>query len=259
MAKLGSSWFWLAFVSLAIMELSSCNKRKLFDGPNSYNEDFEQSAVLSDYLKSGDSAWSFTQQTLPGNLIQLDNTLSTSGSQCMKFIANPTSSTLSKSSISKQNFAFWEKETMCVEADYRIQGNDPLEWLFLLDLEEKTAIGAGPGMRLALVGNQLRYEFKFNQPDVTQNAATSVDFPRDQWVHLKVEVYLHHKKKGSLKVWQDNVWILEKDGIKTLPKDLLFVQQGTKKMYNSVEIGATANPSSELAVVYVDNLKVYKK
>ncbi len=187
--------------------------------------------------------------------------MSSDGNQCMRFFALPTiDGNLSKCSMSKQDMAFWENDTMVVEADYFLEGNDPLEWLFLLDLEEQTAIGAGPGMRLALVENALRFEFKFNQDDALQlNPSSPVQFPRNQWVNIKVEADLHHKKKGALRVWQDGVLILDKSNIKTLPTDVLYNQQGTKKMISSVEIGATANASADTAIVRVDHFSVYKK
>jgi hypothetical protein len=50
--------------------------------------------------------------------------------------------------------------------------------------------------------------------------------------------------------------IIEENNTKTLPKDLLYNQQGTKGMYTSIEIGITANSYSNNAIVYADDFSI---
>lgn len=242
---------------LCLLLLMSCDKKVIFDGPEFYEDGFESYASLNDLLVEDDLNWSFTQQTLDGNEITVDTNRVHSGFQSLHFEGSGTTQdVLSKCSISKQNMAFWDGETMRVTAWYYIEGNAPLEWLFLLDLEEQTAIGAGPGMRVVLVENQLRIEHKFNEPDIVQNAATPITFPRDQWVEIIWEVKLSQKDKGTVKLWQDGELIVEAEGRRTLPEDLLYFQQGTKGMYSSVEFGITANPSADDLSLWVDDVKI---
>ena len=89
--------------------------------------------------------------------------------------------------------AFWKGETVRLSAWYYIEGTQNLNWLFLMDLEEQTPIGAGPGMRLALVDNQLRIEHKFNEKDIKQQ--NPISFPRNEWVEIVWEIKLERKKK----------------------------------------------------------------
>ncbi len=235
-----------------------CSKEKHFDGPDFYQDGFESYSTLSELLKDDDVKWSFTQLTKPENSISVDSTFAHSGNKSLKFVAAKSTEQLSKCSIAKQNMAFWEDETIRVSAWYYLQGTQTAEWLFLFDLEEQTAIGAGPGMRLALVKNKLRVEYKFNERDITQTEGQEIDFPRDQWVEITWEVKLSQKDKGSVKLWQDGQLILDTKNNRTLPKDILYSLQGTKGMYSSIEIGATANSKDSDLILWVDDIKFEK-
>jgi hypothetical protein len=52
---------------LLILLGTSCNKEKLFDGPDSFNDDFESYQTLDEMLLDNDVKWSFTQNTYSGN------------------------------------------------------------------------------------------------------------------------------------------------------------------------------------------------
>lgn len=236
-----------------------CKKKQFFDGPNFYQDDFEVYSSLSDLLLSDDQLWSFTQLTRPENTIVVDTSNVHSGNKSLKFNAQKSDDEgASKSSISKQNMAFWEGETVRMSAWYFIEGTNALDWLFLMDLEEQATIGAGPGMRLAMVDNKLRVEYKFNEKDIVQPTDQEIDFPRNQWVEVVWEVKLSRKKKGTVKLWQNGQLILETKKNTTLPKDLLYFQQGTKGMYSSCEIGITANSKDNNLIIWVDDIKFEK-
>ncbi len=241
--------------------LISCNKKKIFDGPNAYSDDFESYSTLEQMLPDNDVKWSFTQLTYSDNTIEVDSSFAHTGSKSIHFKASKSTNEqgASKASIAKQNMAFWANEILVVEGWYFIAGNDSADWLFLLDLEEQTAIGAGPGMRLAMVDGSLRVEHKYNNPDILQLNSTPVPMPRNQWVHIRFETKLSQKKKGYVKVWQDDVLIIDQNNWKTLPKDVLYFQQGTKGMYSSIEFGITANTHDSDMEVWVDDIQIMKK
>ena len=141
---------------------------------------------------------------------------------------------------------------------YFIEGTNALDWLFLFDLEEQTAIGAGPGMRLALVNKQLLVEYKFYESSILQPIGQEIDFPRNEWVEIVWEVKLSQKNEGTVKLWQNGILIIDTKNNRTLPKDLLYSQQGTKGMYSSVEIGITANSKDNDLTIWVDDI-LFKK
>ena len=246
-------------ILIYVILLIGCSKEKYFDGPEFYEDGFESYLSFDSLLSYDDINWSFSQLTKEGNHIAIDSGQVHSGSQSLKFSAiRSDEEVLSKCSIAKQNMAFWEGETVRVTAWYYMEGTDTHEWLFLLDMEEQVAIGAGPGIRLALVNNQLRMEYKFYEKDVVQTAGQEIDFPRNQWVELIWEVRLSQKNNGTVKLWQDRQLILNSNNITTLPKDILYSLQGTKGMYSSLEIGITANSRDSDLTVLVDDVKIEK-
>ena len=249
----------LLLIFTAIGCFIGCNKVRYFDGPDFYQDSFEAYATLNDLLLPDDQAWSFIQLTKGLNTIEVDTTHVHNGNRSLKFFAKKTDQDgASKASIAKQNMAFWEGETVRLSAWYFIDGSSSLEWLFLMDLEEQTAIGAGPGMRLALVDNKLRVEYKFNEKDVTQLTGQEIDFPRNQWVEVVWEVKLSQKNKGAVRLWQNGQLIIDSKQNRTLPKDLLYFQQGTKGIYSSCEIGITANSKDSDLTLWVDDVKFEK-
>ena len=236
--------------------LSACNKKKFFDGPNNYVDDFESYTSFDQLTEGDDVKWSFTQITREANTIELSTEQAHSGLNSVKFHAlSGADGDASKASLVKQKMAFYEGETVRVSVWYYIEGTQSLDWLFLLDLEEQTAIGAGPGMRVANINsaNNAIVEFKYPEPNMYQESSS---LPRDQWFELTLETKLSQKKKGWIKLYQDGQLILEKSKMQTLPKDILYQIQGTKGMYTSVEIGITANSRDNNSVIYADDFSI---
>lgn len=247
------------YILLISVLVSSCNKEEFFKGPNFFEDNFETYSSLSDLLIDDDQLWSLTQLTRDQNTINVDTLNFHSGNKSLKFKAKKTTNgDASKSSIMKQNMAFWNGETVRMTAWYYIEGIESLEWLFLMDLEEQTAVGTGPGMRLALVNNQLRVEHKFLEDDIVQTTGTEIDLPRNEWVEIIWEVKLSTKDKGAVKLWQNGQLIIDTKNNRTLPKDLLYFQQGTKGMYSSIEVGITANSDDNDLTMWVDDIKFEK-
>ena len=244
-------------ISFFLILCCSCNKERFFDGPDFYHDDFESYFESGELISYDDINWSFTQLTLEGNNITVDTNNVHSGNKSLKFTAlKSDDQEVSKCSLSKQNMAFWEGETLRITAWYFIEGTNSLDWLFLCDMEEQALVGAGPGMRLALVNNQLRVEYKFNEKDIVQAIGQEIDFPRNQWVELIWEVKLSQKNKGTVKLWQNGQLIIDGNNKRTLPKDVLYSLQGTKGMYSSIEIGITANSRDNDLTMWADDVTI---
>ncbi|MGB1102832.1 MAG: heparin lyase I family protein [Crocinitomicaceae bacterium] len=242
---------------ILLIPLIACNKEELFDGPDTYFDDFEAYSEKEDLQDGDNELWSFFQLTRDENQITIDTTIVHSGNKAVRFECQPgEEGDASKCSINKQFMAFWEGETVHVDFWLYQEGNESAQWLFLFDLEEKVPVGAGPGIRIAIVDDQITVEHKFPNPNIHQADETAIPFPRDQWVHLSFETKLSRKKKGYIKVWQDDVMIIEQNDWQTLPKDILYFQQGTKGGYSQIEFGITANSQDARHVMYVDDVNV---
>ena len=246
----------LIFISLVLM-LFACSKEKYYGGSNTYSDDFESYGHIDSLLDGNDVNWSFFQITRDANYMIVDTTFAHTGNQCIQFNAAPSDDEgASKCSMVRQKMAFWEGEIVSISAWYYLVGTEDAEWLFIMDLEENTAIGAGPGMRLAIVENQLLVEHKYFNPNIKQKEGSEIDFPRDQWVNVRFEALLSQKEKGWVKVYQDDVLIIDQDDWQTQPNDILYAQQGTKGIYSGVEFGLTANTKDNAMTLYVDDIEV---
>lgn len=241
-----------------LMLAFSCKKEKVFDGPDYYSDGFESYNSIDSIIDGDNEKWSFFQLTYEGNNVSIDSLITHSGNRSVKSEAKAANNEngASKASINKQFMAFFEGETVQVDFWIYIVGEAEANWMFIFDLEEKVPIGAGPGMRLALVENELTLEHKFPNPNVHQNEEDAVKMPRDQWVHIRFETLLSRKKKGYVKVYQDDVLVIETKNWKTLPSDILYFQQGTKGMYDQIEFGITANSQDNDMIMYVDDIEV---
>lgn len=244
---------------LSIALFSSCQNEEISGSSNFFQDDFEHYNKLSELILHNSNLWSFVQATKLGNSVTIDTLKSHSGSKSLKFTAKKSDdSEVSKSSIVKQNISFLKDETIRISAWYFIEGTNSLQWLFLMDLEEKINIGANPGMRLALVDDKLRVEYKFNEKDIIQTQGQEINFPRNRWVQILWEIKLSQNNSGLVRLWQDDKLIIDGKDKVTLPKDFLYFQQGTKGMYNSLEIGITANSKDNDLIMWVDDLKFEK-
>ena len=230
----------------------------MFDGPNNYADNFEAYDSINHIIDGDNQLWSFFQLTFEDNDITIDSTIVHSGARSVKSSAAASTEAdgASKASINKQFMAFYEGETVIADFWIYIEGTAKADWMFIFDLEEKVPIGAGPGMRLAIVEEKLVLEHKYPNPNVYQDELTGVDVPRDQWVNIRFETKLSRKKKGYVRVAQDGVEVISVDNWKTLPSDVLYFQQGTRGMYSQIEFGITANSRDNPMVMYVDDVSV---
>ncbi|MFT5820992.1 MAG: hypothetical protein ACI8ZM_002240 [Crocinitomix sp.] len=251
--------FFISIIFIAL--IASCSKEKYFDGPAYLGDDFENISTV-DELIDADGKWSFYQNSRDLNSISIDTTIVHTGNQSIKFTAEPSIDGASKSDIANNKLAFNEDETVIISAWFYLSGTESLDYIFLIDLEESIPIGAGPGLRFALEGPEgflVVERNKFTESTLRQTTGSEVAFPRDQWVKVEIETYLQRKKKGTVKVWLNDQLIIDFSNVATMPKDKLFYLQGTKGIYNSLQVGITANSDENNAVLYLDDVEIKLK
>jgi hypothetical protein len=237
---------------------AACNKEKYFDGPDTYADDFESYNSADSMIDGNDTHWSYFQKTYEGNSVMIDSIITHTGNRSVRCqtAAFTEEGGASKASFTKQHMAFYEGEVVSAEAWYYIEGTVDADWIFIMDLEEQAVIGAGPGMRLAVVDSAIVLEHKYLEPNIYQAEGEELIVPRNAWFHIRFETLLSQKKKGYVKVWQNDTLILEEYNHVSLPSDILYFQQGTKGMYTSIEFGATASAAPVPMVIYVDDISI---
>lgn len=251
-----------AFIFLLIL-IAGCYKEKrdyLANAARSYSDDFE-SYTNAESLYS-DAHWSGNQLTLAENTVSIDTTIVHSGNQSLRCFAKPTTNGIvSKAGLLKNNLAFENNSVVEYEAWYYIESQESLSNLFLIDFEDPAYISSSPGFRIMVNENdELCVERnKMNHSTLQQTIASHQKIPKGQWVKLKLEFKLSKRKKGYVKVWQDDLLILEHYNVITLAKDFVYATQGTVGFLRQVEPGITANSSAGAVVMYVDDLLVRQK
>lgn len=132
-------------------------------------------------------------------------------------------------------------DEVVIEADFFIEKGFPFS---LFDFENKW-FNESPGPRLVFRNsNQLAVELKYGtKPDYRQPPGSEQAFPTGRWVRVKVSYVLKSDFTGSIRVWQDNMLIIDQTG-KTLPT--------SNSIQTSLEMGITATSTS--TVLYMDNV-----
>jgi len=251
----------ILFFIISSLLLSCKKKQTLFlnSAITAYSDDFEQYRAIDSTFFNADR-WSFYQLTEKGNSLDIDSINVHSGKYALKCYAVGTQNkNVSKATIQKQGIAWQEGDTIHFEGYFYIDGN--LENLFILDIEESAYISYSPGIRLMFSKEAYLVveRGKMNMSTINQKPGKQVVFPLKQWVKISYELLFSQKKKGFVKVWQDNQLVLEKHDIKTMPEDILYFTLGTSKIYSNFEIGITANAGESPTTLYLDDIRVWKK
>ncbi|MEL6852946.1 MAG: hypothetical protein AAFP92_30830, partial [Bacteroidota bacterium] len=152
-----STYGWLVMVCLCLM---ACQPEKwLGDGQDEIKEDFERLSSLDELLEETSPQWSFFQQKPEQNSLRLIDSFAHTGQKCLELKAlaggSPAANfDVSKNDLANNDLALFAGETVEIVAWYYLVGEEPADFLFLLDLEESVPVGAGPGIRLALDEHQ---------------------------------------------------------------------------------------------------------
>ena len=245
---------------LLLLLLQSCAKKNFEGYPNTLSDGFENAATPEDLLKDQGGEWSAIQLSLEANeIIPLSGRAHT-GSRALKCTAAASTDEVSKCSIFNNELTLKEGEIFHFTAWYYLEGDANVDYLFLADLEERVSIGPSPGIRIALAGPEgylVLERGKIAEKTIHQEAGSERSFPRDQWVYLEWRVEMQRKKRGSVRVWQDNRLLIEATDIRTMPRDRLYVVQGTKGIYSNIEVGITANTKESDVTLWVDDVEVW--
>jgi len=179
------------------------------------------------------------------NRIDLSADPVNSANKAIKFFSiAPTSSMITAKSSIENTLLFADRgDEVNYEARYYISKGMPET---ILDLENKW-FDESPGIRLMLLNDDyLVAELKYGlKPLYRQIGTTNIGFPKNQWVKLKVYFLLDCNSNGIVKVWQNDVLIIDQKG-QTLPT--------SNSIQTNIEIGITA--CDQETEMYMDDVKV---
>lgn len=243
------------------------------DGFETVNLDFNE------LFPDNESRWTNTQQTNPTNAINqigLSTDKASEGSASLRIFANSSDSELSKIDIEKNGLNMASGQTVTITADFYIAGTNSIENLLLLDLECCTCwdptvgdnLGAEnqcPGIRLILSGQNGYLSIERGKIAGTTIAQNELAFPRNQWVSVLWEMTLSDGTNGINKLSINNNQVINTSGMNMPNAQVftdLFAQEGIEfnlqqpVVYERVQIGATAHPTSPSVELFVDNFSL---
>ena len=151
---------------------------------------------------------------------------------------------LTKASLGSSLFHFKKGEHFWYSAWYFLEKGRP--WS-LVDLES-TFLDQGGGMRLMLT-DDLRPFFQLKWPSHPEYRAQAQDdtvLRPGVWTPIKVHFLLSEGADGVAQLWIDDHLIIDAKG-QTLPV--------AKIVYDSLEVGITANPPETETVLFIDDIK----
>lgn len=215
---------------------------------NSYfTEGFENALILQDLFAKDLSRWHWVQQIPGTNRIEIDEENVHSGENSLKFLAEKSKDSVSKSDIVREGLAFKKGNDLWFSGYFYIPSGTDMREVFLLDFED-SKLYQSPGRRFYIQeGEKLASDQKgFPKRETFRSASPII---KNKWFNLKVHMFLSDGADGKVEVWQEGIKIIDGNG-PNLPS--------SSSIYDRMQIGITANQDLYDQIIYIDDIIVSK-
>lgn len=214
------------------------------------------------------SGWTNIQKTFPQNKAEIVSEPRRSGGGALRLHALPSGSDVSKCDIVKELPSISQGQTVRISAWFLIPPGAELNNLFLIDIEcnqcwpERSLISdKGPGVRIRLTGpsgTPFVERRKIGLADMTNELGAGMPLPRGQWFKLEWRLLLSPDANGLTEILIDDAPVFRGRG-PNLPDPQIFRRYGIELrqvLYNRVQVGITANSSSNPIELFVDDVSM---
>jgi hypothetical protein len=246
-------------IIVILIVLQSCKKED-FSDISGFDDRFITYNSINDIFTNGN--WTFHEKTYSENTLTIVHDTVRSDTNSIRMFCVPGNGSLvSKSGLaSHHKILYKEGDIVKVSCWFYIPTNEGLNKLVILDLEDPAPISTGPGIRLMFDQDNAIFieRNKMGLSNITQNSGNKILFPFNKWVNITFELKLHTKSRGYIKLWQDGELIFDESSVTTLPRDRLYITQGTHKSYSNIEVGITANSTGHNIVMFIDDFSIWK-
>ena len=266
---------------LIIFLLIGCDKDdKTVEEPIVENFVFEdgfetQNNVIDELFPSNGNRWTSIQQSDPTNAsneISISDVEFSEGQNSLRLYAHKSDNSLSKIDIEKSGFSAFANDKVIIRADFYIGNTGNIENLLLVDLEccscwdpTVNIENKCPGVRLIMSGGNDFLSIERGKIAESTIEQTSFKFPRNQWVTVQWELTLSDNDNGMNKLSINGTEVINSTGTnmpnaKTFQD--IFAQEGIDftlqepTFYERVQIGATANATTEDIELFIDNFSI---
>lgn len=248
------------FLTIVILIfLQSCNK-EVFSDITGFDDSFITYNSINDIFINGN--WTFHEKTYSESTLTIvHDTVHSDMNSIRMFCVSGNGSLVSKSGLASHNkILYKEGDIVKVSCWFYIPANEGLNKLVILDIEDPAPISTGPGIRLMFDEDNAIFieRNKMGLSNITQKNGSKISFPFNRWVNITFELKLETKKRGYVKLWQDGILIFDESSVATLPRDRLYITQGTHKSYSNIEVGITANSTGHDIVMFIDDFSIWK-
>lgn len=171
------------------------------------------------------------------------------GKRSLKTVAVPPTKDMvtSKASVSTEFIHFVKGNDVWYSAWYYLEEGQANS---IMDLET-TWIKNDPGIRIWMNSDRsLEVELKGLARPKYKQVGKPVTMPLKKWTHVVAHFTLSETKNGTIEVWQDGLKIINARG-----QTLVF----SDTIYNSLEVGISANPHGQRTTLYVDDVVMSNK
>ncbi|WP_134497839.1 heparin lyase I family protein [Microvirga pakistanensis] len=224
--------------------------------------------AFPDLFQKDLSGWTNIQKTFPQNKAEIVSEPRRDGAGALRLHAVPSKSDVSKCDIEKELPSINRGQTVHISAWFLIPPGPELNNLFLLDIEcnqcwpERSLISdKGPGVRIRLTGPSGKpfvERRKIGLSDMPNELGTSAPLPRGRWFKFEWRLVLSPDESGLTEIFVDEEPVFRGRG-PNLPDPQIFRRYGVELrqvLYNRLQVGITANSSSNPIELFVDDVSV---
>jgi len=206
------------------------------------------------------------------NKIGLTNTIASEGNYSLSLLSVGSDETLSKIDIEKGGLVVSEGQTVDISAKFFIESDANLQNLLLIDLEccdcwdPNVPENKCPGIRLMLSGGNDYLSIERGKIGLETLEQDLVRFPRNEWVNVRWVMNLSSGKEGMNQLYLNDQLVIDETESNFPNEEIFkatFAAEGINfdlqkpVSYERVQIGATANPTTEEIQIYVDDFSLH--
>ncbi|WP_159092338.1 MULTISPECIES: hypothetical protein [unclassified Aquimarina] len=247
--------------------------------PFLFEDGFEtQGDDIDELFVSDGSRWTNLQRTNPSNEISIATTTFSEGQNSIRLLALPSDNILSKMDIEKEGFRAFSGDVIIIEADFYLNTTVNIENLLLIDLEccscwDPSVVGDPstdsenqcPGVRLMMSGGNDFLSIERGKISGSTLEQTTFSFPRNEWVSVRWELTLSDTDTGINKLFINGDEVITRNAMNMPNPEVfrdVFAENGIEfnlqepVFYERVQVGVTANPTSENIELFVDDFSI---
>ena len=175
--------------------------------------------------------------------------------------AATTGSAVSTAGLEKGVWRFAEGETIELSEWLYLVGHTHVPGFAMSAIEMPMPGGGWGGLEIIVTDhNELAIERRMlGLPMICQPTKSSVDFPRNRWVQIRLKARLTPQEHGSVELWQNGRKLIDVDHVATAPQQAQSRPEETAETSSRIACGITTASSQTDAELYLDDVTIARE